>query len=179
MKGPAKRMPFTFLVLPGSKVAEENSVCPILFYYGNILLKCTIVIFFSLSVCQVAMDDSSPVTMIAGARADGAGLRSQAPDTGGPKRWAEHGGWQQNHQHEIELDVHQTVRSSLHPYWLPFMSVNTINELRHAMSGPLGSRSPAVDANQVSGLGSLATPQRKIETMVANLVAAVKHAVVG
>ena len=59
------------------------------------------------------------------------------------------------------------------------MSLNTIKELRHAMSGLLGSRPPSVDADRVTGLGSLATAQGEIETMFANLVAAVKHKVFG
>ena len=59
------------------------------------------------------------------------------------------------------------------------MSVNTIKELRHVVSGPQRLRLPSVDADRVTGLGSLATPQREIETMFANIVAAVKHKVVG
>ncbi len=88
-----------------------------------------------------------------------------------------------SHDHQrispIEPQRKHGQRDAVSPYWLPFMSVNTIKELRHVVSGPQGSRLPSVDADRVTGLRSLATPQREIETMFANIVAAVKHKVVG
>ena len=59
------------------------------------------------------------------------------------------------------------------------MSVNIIKELRHLMSAPQGLRPSSVDANPVAGLPCLTTPQREIETLFVNSVAAVKHEVAG
>jgi len=47
------------------------------------------------------------------------------------------------------------------------------------MSGPQGPRTLSVDADPIAGLPSLAISQREIETMFANVVAAVRQEVVG
>jgi len=59
------------------------------------------------------------------------------------------------------------------------MSVNRIRQLCHVMSGPQGPFPPSVHAEPVAGSRFLATSQREIEAMFANIVAAVKQKVFG